>query len=129
MNRRDAEAMPWMEKFTRNPWPKKVVWHQGNVTHERFYWLSLPEGVAKKDQVIAAEVTGQTVRISAKGVSQLELNLSDKLLDLDKPVSVTVNGGTVFSGRVQRRQETLEASLHERADPVSAYCAKLPLKW
>jgi hypothetical protein len=33
----------WMSKYTRNPWPTRIVWHhQTNVMHKRFYWISLP---------------------------------------------------------------------------------------
>ena len=28
MNLEDREAIPWMEKFTRNPLPEKIVWRQ-----------------------------------------------------------------------------------------------------
>ena len=46
MNREDASAVPWMAKFRRDPAPKKVVWHQDDVTHDRFYWLAVEPGQA-----------------------------------------------------------------------------------
>ena len=27
MKLKDAESLPWMASFTRNPWPKKIIWH------------------------------------------------------------------------------------------------------
>ena len=47
MNREDASAVPWMAKFRRDPVPKKVVWHQDDVTHDRFYWLAVEPGQAQ----------------------------------------------------------------------------------
>ena len=44
MNGRDREALPWMAAHTRDVWPKKVVWHQSGRTHDRFYWLAVPQG-------------------------------------------------------------------------------------
>lgn len=129
MNRLDAEALPWMANYTRDPWPKTVVWHQDDVTHDRFYWLALPAGIAAKDQTISATVSGQTIRVSAQGVNQLNLRLSDALLDLDLPVQVVVNGQTVFDGAVQRHRETILASLEERADVASVATAQISLKW
>lgn len=130
MNRRDAEALPWMAKFTRNPWPKKVVWYQDDVTHDRFYWLALPAGVAaKKDQMVSAEVTGQTISVDARGMNQLELRLSDPLLDLDQPVTVIVNGQKFFHDLVPRTRKAIETSLVQRPDVTTAASALLDLKW
>ena len=35
MQRKDAEGLPWMAAFDREPWPSKVVWFQDDVTHTR----------------------------------------------------------------------------------------------
>ena len=58
----DKEALPWIKQFARNPWPRKVVWVQTGVTHDRFYWLQLPPGVAQPGQKIVA-----TIRFAAAG--------------------------------------------------------------
>lgn len=129
MNRKDAEALPWMEKRTRKPWPSKVVWHQDDVVHSRFYWLALPEGVAAKDQKITAEVAGQTIRITAEGTNRLELRLHDQLVDLEKPIVVEVNGVQRHSGPVARTVDTIRRSLAGRADPTTAATATLALEW
>ncbi len=39
----DSSGIFWMSKFTRNSYPKKVVWKQDDVTHSRFYWLKVNE--------------------------------------------------------------------------------------
>ena len=67
MERKDAEAVPWMAGKTRNPWPKKIVWCQSGRTHERFYWLSLPKGSLKKGLTVTAEVKGQIIEITGRG--------------------------------------------------------------
>jgi hypothetical protein len=129
MKRRDAEALPWMAKFVRDPWPKRVVWYQDDVTHNRFYWLAVQKGTAKPGQTITAEADGQTIRISAKDRHQLELRLSDQLVDLDQPVTVIVNGRRIFHGFVPRTRDAIETSLRERADADSAATATLRLDW
>ena len=46
MNLEDAVEIPFVQMYTRNPVPAKVVWHQANVIHSRFYWLAVdPSGV------------------------------------------------------------------------------------
>ncbi|MDQ0251842.1 dienelactone hydrolase [Sphingomonas kyeonggiensis] len=120
MNRKDAEALPWMAGFTRNPWPKRIVWLQDDVTHDRFYWLHIPDAAAAKagDQIVAS-VEGQVITLTGTVPAGAELRLSDRLLNLDRPVKVIVNGRTVHSGKVARTGLAIEQSLRERADMAS----------
>lgn len=128
MNRRDAEALPWMAQFTRNPWPKRIVWVQDDVTHDRFYWLQLPDGgQAKAGDRIDARVEGQAITIDGAVPAGLTLRLSDQLVDLDRPVRVTVNGRVAFAGKVSRTAAAIRRSMEERADPASAATALLRL--
>ncbi|WP_322963322.1 hypothetical protein [Sphingomonas fuzhouensis] len=128
MNRRDAEALPWMAGFTRNPWPKRLVWVQDDVTHDRFYWLQIPDPAAvKAGDRIDAQVDGQTIALSGNIPKGLTLRLSDKLVDLDRPIRVMVDGHEVFHGRVARTAAAIRASLLERFDPKSAATALLTL--
>ncbi len=129
MNRKDAEAVPWMAQFTRDPWPKRVVWVQDDVLHDRFYWLHIPGAAhAKPGERIVATVAGQAIVLEGNVPPGLELRLSDRLLDLDRPVRVSVNGKPVFSGRVRRTGGAIWRSLLERADPRSAATAVLTIR-
>jgi poly(3-hydroxybutyrate) depolymerase len=129
MNRKDAEALPWMAKHTRQPWPKKVVWVQDDVTHPRFYWLAVPEAEAKKRRSITGEVNEQTIRLTGDVPKLAMVRLSDQLLDLDKPVRVMVNDREVFNAIVTRDAEVIRESLRERADLSSAATAKILVNW
>ena len=130
MNKRDAEALPWMAEHTRDPWPPKVVWRQDDRTHRRFYWLAMP---ADQDlaagQRVTAQVEGQRITIDADGVRSVTLRLSDRLLDLDRPVVVEVGGDVVFDGVVPRTVSAIHRSLMERADPRSVATAELTVAW
>lgn len=128
MNRKDAEGLPWMAQFTRNPWPKRVVWVQDDVTHDRFYWLQIPDGSqAKAGDRIDARVEGQAITVDGAVPAGLTLRLSDRLVDLDRPVRVTVNGRLAFAGKVPRTAAAIVRSLEERLDPASAATALLRL--
>jgi len=127
MDRRDAEALPWMAAHTRNPWPRRVVWVQDDVTHPRFYWLAVPPEGARAGTCLSAEVRDQVIRLDRELGTALTLRLSDALLDLDQPLRVLVAGREVFSGRVTRSAEAIRESLRERADPRSAATAVLVL--
>ncbi|QJE96476.1 transglutaminase domain-containing protein [Luteolibacter luteus] len=128
MERKDAEALPWMAKFTRNAWPKKVVWVQDDVTHDRFYWIKIPDkAAAKEGQKIVATVEGQTIRLEGDVLGKTVLRLSDQLLDLDQPVNVIVNGRQVWSGEVLRSPEAIAQGLLERLDLRAAATAVVEL--
>lgn len=128
MNRKDAEAVPWMANFTRNPWPRKLVWLQDDITHDRFYWLKIPDQTAAKaGQKIVATVEGQIITLSGDVPAQTELRLSDALLDLDQSVKVVVNGKEAFNGQVPRTAATIRRTLEERADLPAAATAILEL--
>ena len=118
MNLEDKAALPWTAAFTRNPFPDKVVWHQSPVTHDRFYWIAVPKGLAKAGQLVVASRDGQNVRIEkAEGVDSLTVMLSDVMLDLDKPVKVSQNDKVLHDGPVPRTLTSLRTTLAGRGDP------------
>jgi len=128
MNKKDAEALPWMAGFVRNPWPEKIVWQQDDVVHRRFYWLELPEDVVIQNRPkIIASVKGQMIRLEGDVPSGIRLRLSDRLLDLDQPLTVMINGRDAFTGRVERNAEAIVNSLSERADISSAATATVTI--
>jgi dienelactone hydrolase len=128
MNLRDAESLPWMAKFQRNPWPKKIVWLQDDVTHERFYWLKIPDkAAAMAEEKILASIEGQTVTLDGSLPAKMELRLADALLDLDQPVKVVVNGKEVSNNVVARTAGTIWRTLQERADAQASGSALLVL--
>ena len=127
MNRKDAEAVPWMAGKTRNPWPKKIVWHQSGRTHDRFYWLGLPKESLKKGLTVTAEVKGQVIEITGE-VKEITVRLNDGLLNLDEEITVKLNGEEKFKGKVKRSVEWMWKSLHERPDVKSMATAGLEIK-
>jgi len=117
MDREDASAIPWMARFRRDPAPRKVVWHQDDVTHDRFYWLAVEPGQARKGTLVIASVEGQEVRIEqADGLENLTIRLNDHLLNLDRPVQITARGKTLFQGPVTRTLATLKKTFEQTGD-------------
>jgi hypothetical protein len=125
MEGRDASALPWMARHTRQPWPKRVVWLQDDVTANRFYWLQVDQSAVAKGVRIDAEIKDQAITLKSEQLCTVTLRLSDALLDLDQPITVSANGRQVFSGRVQRTRSAIEQSLRERSDPSTVATALL----
>jgi predicted esterase len=125
MNGKDAEALPWMAGFKRNPWPKKIVWVQDDVFHDRFYWLKIPDkSSAKEGRKIIATVDGQTIRLTGEIPKGMTLLLSDALVDLDEPVSVLVNEKTVSTAKLPRTAAIIRQCLEERLDSPATATAR-----
>lgn len=125
MKHQDREALPWMARFVRNPWPNKIVWLQDHIVHERFYWLKCPEGSTKKGLKLSAEVNGQLIQLDGDVPTGTRIRLSDHLVNLDEPVRVVLNGKEIFNGSVERSAKIVEATLDERLDPAAAACAEI----
>ncbi len=123
MDGEDRMAIPWMAEFARQPFPKRVVWYQDDVTHRRFYWLRVSREQAKRGHQLAAECQGQRIDIQSDDITNVDVLLSDSLLDLGQPVEVVLNGKTVFKGEAKRTIASIAASLRERPDPKNVAVA------
>ena len=71
---------------------------------------------------------GQSIAITAENTKRLVVRLSDQLVNLDEPVSITVNGEEKFSGKVRRSAREIIRSLDQRGDPASAATASVTVK-
>lgn len=129
MQRKDAIAIPWMARFTRNTIPKKVVWT--DPRQKSFYWLAeavipMPAPNEKrKPAKIVAQVEGQTIRLTTEDVQKLTIRLRDELLSLDKPIQISNNGKTVFEGNIQRSVLNIMKTLNERHDSGLCFDAEI----
>lgn len=116
MNLQDAVAVPWMSKFQRTPWPKKVVWVQDDVVHSRFYWLQTDPAAAKAGDEVVAEVVDGVIRISRCSAEKLTLLLHDDVVSLDGTVKVVLPDGLETEHSVKRTLKTMATCLRERND-------------
>jgi len=125
MQREDRVALPWMAARERRGWPERVVWLQDDVAHDRFYWLGAAETDRAPRARVVATAKEQTIDIDSADVTRLTLYLHDRLIDLDKPITVRWNGEEVFAGEVPRTRTAIEASLAGRPDPALGATALL----
>lgn len=120
MLRRDTIALPWMAQFTRNLYPKRVIWVQDDVLRDNFYWIGVPEAHRRAEAKIVAEIDGQTLRIEESDSPVVLVGLNDELLDLDKPVRVEFQGETIAKKRFRRTASALEQPLNKSAFSLDA---------
>lgn len=124
MDLADRKAIPWMEAFSRNPLPEKIVWRQDDVTHTRFYWLAVAKESAKGGDEIVATREGQTITVSAKSGTKVTVLLNDAMVDLEQPVVIRV-GEKSFEQRVTRTIGTSYRTLKERGDRELVFSAEV----
>jgi len=125
MNREEAAGLPWMAKHTRDLRPKRIVWLQDDITHDRFYWLKVDNPVAR-DRVVV-ERDGQTITIVEPGAAKtLSIRLDASMVDLSKPIRVvTADGVVFFEGVAASSVDILAKTLSERGDPGGMFSAEV----
>ena len=119
----DTVAISWMTDFQRNPFPKKVIWKQDDVTHSRFYWLK--DDKPTERSLIVASIEGQIINIEKTTISNFTIMLNDFLVNMDKSVSVKYLGEEVYNGIIPRSIKTIKESIREYGDPESIYYGEI----
>lgn len=143
----------WLKQFVRNPWPKQVSWEDFEMDglHRRgFYNIAVLERPDKelrtrydmniKDNRIELSVQDVHYTTTQKdpnwGIEmkfertytpsksgRVLIYLNEHLVDLDKPVVVTVNGREVFKGKVKCNEANMLRSLATFYDSQRIYPA------
>lgn len=117
MQRKDTVAVDWMSRLTRDPLPKKVVWQQSSVTHDRFYWLAVDEQNKKPGSRIVVSRDGNTFTVGAvEGISQFKILLNDQMVDFEQPIVVEHSNGKGVFDKVRPSRQVIRRSIRNRGD-------------
>ncbi|TET32212.1 MAG: hypothetical protein E3J72_20200 [Planctomycetota bacterium] len=119
------QLFAWMEKQTRDLYSKKVVFDTDHAELDTAYWIRL-DGISRRAKV-TGEIDGSTIKLTVEKASRVTLFLSDKMLDLDKPIKVEVNGKEKFSGKVKRSAAVAVKEALKRNDRNAVFAAALEL--
>jgi poly(3-hydroxybutyrate) depolymerase len=128
MNRRDAVAVPWMAKHTRNPLPTRIVWKQDDVTHSTFYWLAVPANETGGRPQLTATIEKQKITLEGPVGKTVFVRLNDQLANLEQPITVVANGKKIFTGKTKRTIVLLAQTLADRRDPHLMFSAQVEVK-
>ncbi len=118
----DATLAAFLET-RRNPYPTTIDWSVKETHTHRSYWLAAwktePGGTPSW---FRATIDKDRNRITAttRGIAQLMFRLNHKLLDLDRPVTIEVDGRVRFSGLAEPTLETLVQD-YQPSDPAQLY--------
>lgn len=135
----DKSTVGWLARFTRDPYPARVVWEQNgdvrassNPLRHTFYYLAIDpderfDGTGPDRITADLDRKNNAVTLTVVGYDHVRLRLNDAMLDLDRPVTVTLNGQVAHAGPVARDPDTLAATLAERGDRRYMFSAELRL--
>jgi len=127
MKQQDTISVAWMAKFRRNPYPQKVNWVQDDAVRKHFYWLSVPQSSAVKGHTVFASYQDQEIDIQRNDNDTLYLHLNDKMMNLDKPVTILQNGKVLFKGKVARSKKLIQQTYADRRDADYIFSSEVVL--
>lgn len=97
-----ADVLQWLDNQSRAVYPRTVLRVPNSAIRpvsKRLYWI---EADTRQALIRAQVTTPTTVDITARWSRKIKVYLHDRLVDLDKPIEIRVNGIKVFSGIVPR---------------------------
>jgi hypothetical protein len=125
MNRQDTVAVPWMASFVRNPIPDKVVWKQDDMNHTDFYWLGVPAKNIQTGGEVIASYKGNEINVLKNYSDTLVVRVNDRMMNIDKPVTVNYLGKRIFKGKLKRHAGLIYQTLGDRKDAGLVFPAGL----
>jgi pimeloyl-ACP methyl ester carboxylesterase len=128
MGRKDTIAVPWMASFKRNALPKDIIWVQDDILRNQFYWLGTDVTTSKQGFKTRVAVKDNDITILDNENPTLYIYLNDNLINLDKKITVTINGKKVFDNKVHRKADLIKESIAARLDKSLIFSGKLVVK-
>lgn len=118
------EGARWVAGFRREPYPKWVAWEPSRPFIRHFYWLYAAQ--PKFFSRLVGEIDGNTVRIKTHGpVGDFSVLLNERLVAVDRPVTVIVNGRKRYRGPVQPSVTAIVESIEDKIDPRMWFWARI----
>jgi pimeloyl-ACP methyl ester carboxylesterase len=133
-------AFDWMERRRRDSYPKSFTVSTARTSDDRFYGVVVkefrPENIVapKLDDVLGQSLNPATIemksssvanliRLEVKGISQLDVWLSPKMIDFKRKPDVRINGRSYFTrqNKLKLDMETMLDDLRVRGDRQQLY--------
>ena len=122
------DVLRWLDSRPRALDPKNVLRlpHAGiSGTSRRVHWVESRD----RQGIVHARVTDlNEIRITARWTGAVRLHLNDRLVDLDRAVTVFVNGQKVFEGTLERSILTALEGARELGDERRVYPVRVDLE-
>lgn len=112
----------WLFQKKRNPYPKMVIWEPSRAYKSLFWWIKNRGGVSQ----IVAEYNKSKNEITIEGPSSgFSIYLNDKMLNLNRPIRVVINGQEAFNDYANYSVAALLDSIADKRDTEQFFYAKI----
>ncbi len=116
-------------KVIRNPYPKHLVWTQGELPRSTFYWVTLPKTISpKQGDKFEAKIEGNNIEIIQMDYDEVTIWINEKMVDLKKPVTIKYNDKVIYNDIVKLNTSNLILSLENRKDPTFCFPANVTIR-
>lgn len=149
---------PWLKNFVRNPYPKTVLWEDYEMDgrhrsgfynlqvlsspseNRTYYEMNIHHNVVKinikeveytaveKDKQWGIEMRFNRSYTDAKG-GRLRIYLNNELVNMNKPVTIIVNGKELYRNKVKANLRDMIDSCTEYFDPYRVYPASIEVNY
>jgi predicted esterase len=127
LNNDDDYTLPFLMRFTRDPFPQAVTAKFLDPRFPRQYWIEVVEGEKGKSEVVARILDGNLIDIDTKHVKKLRVLLRPELFKSLGPVRIRLNGNEQAPIDLKHDCELFHRSADASADPFLAYTDKVML--
>ncbi len=116
----DTNAIHFLERYTRNPLPARVVWDLGNRAdlrnHTCFYWLKASRSVTEGEIVANYNKENNTITIEKDTVDgKFSILVNEEMLNVFSPIRLVTPKGT-FEVMPELSKELIYDTTNERGD-------------
>ena len=121
-------TVPFLQRFTREPFPTGVLATFFDSRYTRQYWVEVLQSSKDAPEVQARILQGNFIDIDTKNVKKLRLLLRPELFAASTgPLRIRVNGKELPQHELKRDCQLFQRSAQEYADPFLAYTDELVL--
>lgn len=149
---------PWLKNFTRNPYPKTVLWEDFEMDGRHrsgFYNLQVLARPSEARTYYEMNIEGNVIRLNISNVAytctqkdkqwgiemkfnrsyskatggKLRIYLNKQLIDMSQPITIIVNGKPTFEGIVKANLKDMINSCAEYFDPYRVYPASVDIDY
>ena len=125
----NTNAVDFLNQYTRNPLPERIVWDLSVRSHgsDTFYWLRASEDVREGIVVVNYDKAANTFHVeknTAKG--DVFIMVNDEMADLFAPITVASASQSV-SCTVTPSPDYMKKTISERWDKNMIFTAEIPL--
>jgi hypothetical protein len=121
-----AQVAETLKSGAWNPKPDRLIWVMSDEILRHFYWLEalLPSSSGR----IEGSVRDNTITLKAEHLDEVALWLDSSLVNLDRPITIEMDGGRRQAIKARPNPKTFCVGLEERSDPKLAAGARVSVK-